>query len=95
VSDVHIENITVGNVSKGGVSGSCYQAIAILGPVASDYNGPQPVPPVLPVRRITIRNCDFGNPVNATQPVWLYNVADLKLENVKISGQRLDRTLKS
>jgi len=93
VSDVHIENISVGNVSKGGARGSCYQAIAILGPVASDYNGPQPAPPVLPVRRVTISNCDFGNPVNAMQPVWLHNVADLRLENVKIGGKRLDATL--
>jgi len=95
VSDVHIENITVGNVTKGGTTGSCYQAIAILGPVASDYNGPQPTPPVLPVRRVTVTNCDFGNPVNAAQPVWLYNVADLKLENVTIGGKRLKATLSS
>ncbi|MTW09140.1 endopolygalacturonase [Pseudoduganella eburnea] len=93
VSDVHIENVSVGNVAKGGVSGSCYQAIAILGPVVSDYNGPPPAPPVLPVRRVTIRNCDFGIPVNAAQPIWLYNVADLTLDNVRIGGKRLDTVL--
>ena len=80
-------------MTKGGTSGSCYQAIAILGPVASDYNGPQPAPPVLPVRRVTISNCDFGNPVNAAQPVWLYNVAGLALENVRIGGKVLKATL--
>jgi polygalacturonase len=95
VSDVHIENVNAGNVSKGGTTGSCYQAIAILGPVASDYNGPQPAPPIVPVRRVTVTNCDFGNPVNAAQPVWLHNVADLRLENVRISGKRIDATMKS
>lgn len=93
VSDVHISNVTVGNISKGGKSGSCYQAVVILGPVASDYNGPQPVPAVLPVRRVTIKDCDFGNPVNKDQPLYLYNVQSLKLENVTISGKRMDAAL--
>jgi polygalacturonase len=93
VSDVHISNVTVGNISKGGKNGSCYQAVVILGPVASDYNGPQPVPPVLPVRRVTIKDCDFGNPVNKDQPLYLYNVQNLKLENVTISGKRMDAAL--
>lgn len=93
VSDVHISNVRVGNVSKGGKSGSCYQAVVILGPVASDYNGPQPMPGVLPVRRVTIKDCDFGNPINAENPIYLYNVQDLKLENVTISGKRIDTVM--
>jgi len=93
VSDVHISNVTVGNISKGGKSGSCYQAVVILGPVASDYNGPQPMPNVLPVRRVTIKDCDFGNPVNKEQPLYLYNVQGMKLENVTISGKRTDANL--
>ena len=93
VSDVHISTVTVGNISKGGKSGSCYQAVVILGPVASDYNGPQPMPSVLPVRRVTIRDCDFGNPVNKEQPLYLYNVQNLKLENVTISGKRVDAAM--
>jgi polygalacturonase len=93
VSDVHISNVTVGNISKDGKNGSCYQAVVILGPVASDYNGPQPMPNVLPVRRVTIRDCDFGNPVNKDQPLYLYNVQNLKLENVNISGKRMDAAL--
>ncbi len=93
VSDVHISNVKVGNVSKGGKSGSCYQAVVILGPVASDYNGPQPMPSVLPVRRVTIKDCDFGNPINAENPIYLYNVQDLKLENVTISGKRIDTVM--
>jgi hypothetical protein len=46
VEDIHISGIRVGNVDTGKGSYSCYQAIVILGPVASDYNGPAPVPPV-------------------------------------------------
>ena len=93
VSDIHISNVRVGNVSKGGKSGSCYQAVVILGPVVSDYNGPQPMPAVLPVRRVTIKDCDFGNPVNEKEPVYLHNVQGLKLENVMISGKRVDAVL--
>lgn len=95
VSDIHISNVRVGNAGKGGKSGSCYQAIVILGPVASDYNGPQPIPAVMPVRRVTIKDCDFGNPVNDKEPIYLYNVQGLKLENVMISGKRVDATLSS
>jgi polygalacturonase len=93
VSDIHISNVKVGNISKGGKTGSCYQAIVILGPVASDYNGPQPMPTVHPVRRVTIKDCDFGNPINAEQPIYLYNVQDMKLENVTISGKRIDTVM--
>jgi len=93
VSDIHISNVTVGNISKGGKNGSCYQAVVVLGPVASDYNGPQPMPSVLPVRRVTIRDCNFGNPINKEQPLYLYNVQNLKLENVVISGKRMDTAL--
>ena len=93
VSDIHISNVRVGNVSKGGKSGSCYQAIVILGPVVSDYNGPQPMPVVMPVRRITIKDCDFGNPVNDKEPIYLHNVQGLTLENVMISGKRVDAVL--
>ncbi len=93
VSDIHISNVKVGNISKGGKSGSCYQAVVILGPVASDYNGAQPMPAVMPVRRVTIKDCDFGNPINAGQAIYLYNVQDLKLENVTISGKRIDTVM--
>jgi polygalacturonase len=95
VSDIHISNVRVGNVSKGGKSGSCYQAVVILGPVVSDYNGPQPMPAVLPVRRVTIKDCDFGNPVNGKEPVYLHNVQGLRLENVMISGKRVDAVMSS
>jgi len=95
VSDIHISNVKVGNVTKGGKRASCYQAVVILGPVASDYNGAQPAPLVLPVRRVTIKDCDFGSPVNEKEPIYLYNVQGLKLENVTIAGKRIDTVMSS
>ena len=84
VTNVHISKVTVGNVAAKGGRFSCYQAIVILGPVASDYNGAAPMPAVLPVSNVTISDCDFGTPANAKQPVYLYNVKGLSLKNVKI-----------
>jgi len=94
VHDVHISRVTVGNVrTKDGAQASCFQAFVVLGPVASDYNGPAPAPAVLPVRDVTITDCDFGTPVNAAQPWYTYNVRGLKLANVVIGGKRFDTTL--
>jgi polygalacturonase len=94
VRNVHISNVKVGNVkTKKGTTASCYQAFVILGPVASDYNGPAPRPPVAPVFDVTITDCDFGTPANADQPWYLYNVKDLKLNKVTIAGKRYDTTL--
>jgi polygalacturonase len=88
VSNVHISNVKVGNVdTKDGRKASCYQAIVVLGPVASDYNGSQPMPAVLPVTNVTITDCDFGTPVNDKAPWYLYNVKGLKLKNVTIGGK--------
>jgi polygalacturonase len=94
VRNVHISKVKVGNVkTKDGSPASCFQAFVILGPVASDYNGPSPAPAVLPVRDVTITDCDFGTPVNAAQPWYTYNVRGLKLANVVIGGKRYDTTL--
>ncbi|MCS0630289.1 glycoside hydrolase family 28 protein [Telluria mixta] len=94
VRNVHISKVKVGNVkTKDGSLASCFQAFVVLGPVASDYNGPSPAPAVLPVRDVTITDCDFGTPVNAAQPWYTYNVRGLKLANVKIGGKRYDTTL--
>lgn len=93
VSNVHISNVRVGNVTKGGMQVSCFQAFVILGPVASDYNGPQPMPPVPPVHGVTISDCDFGTPANPTQPYYLYNVKGLTLKNVTIAGRVHNTTL--
>jgi polygalacturonase len=94
VRNVHISKVKVGNVkTKDGALASCFQAFVVLGPVASDYNGPAPAPAVLPVRDVTITDCDFGTPVNAAQPWYTYNVRGLKLANVVIGGKRYDTTL--
>ena len=93
VAQVHISNVTVGNVTKKGKTASCYQAVVMLGPVASDYNGSAPMPSVLPVRGVTITDCDFGTPANAAQPFYLYNVAGLRLRNVSVGGKVYNTTL--
>ncbi|MYN46938.1 endopolygalacturonase [Pseudoduganella sp. FT93W] len=94
VDNVHISNVKAGNVrTRDGKSASCYQAIVVLGPVASDYNGPLPVPPVPPVTNVSISDCDFGTPVNTAQPWFLFNVKDLKLNNVTIAGKVHSTTL--
>ncbi|SFU28665.1 glycoside hydrolase family 28 protein [Pseudoduganella namucuonensis] len=94
VTNVQISNVKVGNVkTKDGKPASCFQAIVILGPVASDYNGPQPMPVVVPVTDVTITDCDFGTPVNDKAPWWLYNVKGLKLKNVTIGGTVHNTTL--
>jgi polygalacturonase len=87
VSNVQISNVKVGTVTKKGQKLSSYQAIVVLGPVASDYNGPAPRPAVLPVTGVTIQDRDFGIPANAEQPFYLYNVKDLALKNVTIGGK--------
>jgi polygalacturonase len=93
VSDVHISNVTVGNVATQGGRYSCYQAIVIQGPVAASYNGPGQPPRVSPVSNVTITNCNLGTPVNAAQPLYLYNVEGLALKNVTIGATVYDKTL--
>jgi polygalacturonase len=93
VDNVQISNVTVGNVESRGRQVSCFQAIVILGPVASDYNGPQPMPQVLPVTNVSISDCDFGTPVNTEQPFYLYNVKGLKLDRVRVGGKDYNTTL--
>jgi len=96
VSGVHISNVVAGNVATPDGPRSCYQAIVVLGPIASDYNGPlQPPPAIVPVRDVTIRDCDLGTPVNEAQPFYLFNVEGLKLANVKVGAKVHDETLSS
>jgi hypothetical protein len=71
---------------------SCYQPIVTMGPVAANYNGPGK-PQVLPVSNVTISDCDFGTPVHAAAPAYLYNVKGLLLRNVKINGKLLNGIL--
>jgi polygalacturonase len=94
VHNVHISNVRVGNVkTKDGQQASSYQAFVILGPVASDYNGPAPRPEVLPVRDVTITDCDFGTPSNLDRPWFIYNTRGLTLKNVTIAGKKFNTTL--
>ncbi|HEY4079326.1 MAG TPA: glycoside hydrolase family 28 protein [Burkholderiaceae bacterium] len=93
VSQVHISDVKVGNVMRNGKSQSCHQAVVILGPVASDYNGSAPAPAVPPVTDVTISDCDFGTPANADQPFYLYNLRDLTLKNVTVGGKVYNTTL--
>jgi polygalacturonase len=94
VRNVHISNVRVGNVkTKDGRQASCFQAFVVLGPVASDYNGPAPRPAVLPVFDVSITDCDFGTPASLDAPWFIYNVRKLKLTNVKIGGKTFDTVL--
>ena len=94
VSQVHISNVRVGNVTTAqGTKASCYQAMVVLGPVANDYNGSEPMPAVLPVTDVTITDCDFGTPVQAEQPFYLFNVKGVVLKNVVVAGKAYNTTL--
>jgi polygalacturonase len=94
VENVHISGVKVGNVATPDGPRSCYQAILLLGPVAFDYNGEKPLD-ILPIRDVTITDCDFGTPVNAAQPWFIYNVRNVKLSNVKIAGKVYNTTLQA
>jgi polygalacturonase len=92
VEHVHISGVRVGNVKTKDGAFSCFQALLLLGPVAYDYNGPQGAE-ILPIRDVTITDCDFGTPVNAAQPFYLYNVRNVKLSNVTVGGKVHNATL--
>jgi hypothetical protein len=82
----------VGNVGAEGERYSCYQAMVILGPVASSFNGKAGTP-IPPLTNITISDCDFGTPRNASQPWFVHNVKSLTLKNVTIAGKAWSTTL--
>jgi hypothetical protein len=92
VSDVHISNLRVGNVTTPDGEFSCYQAMVLLGPVATSFNGPAGTP-VLPLAGITISDCDFGTPRNAAQPWLVHNARRVRLKNVRIAGQMVSAEL--
>jgi polygalacturonase len=93
VSDVHISNVTVGNVDTPRGRYSSHQAIVIQGPVPASYNGPDAAPKVRPVMNVTITDCNFGTPSNAANPIYLYNVEGLVLRNVTIGATAHNKTL--
>jgi polygalacturonase len=90
VSDVHISNLRAGNANMADGGFSCYQALLILGPVASSFNGPAGTK-ILPVSNVTISDSDFGTPRNASQPVYLHNARNVVLKNVKINGKTINQ----
>jgi polygalacturonase len=92
VSNVSISGVRVGNVATPDGRYSCYQAMVILGPVASSYNGPAGAG-IPPLENITISDCDFGTPRNAARPWFVHNVRGLTLENVTIGGKVVSTTL--
>ncbi|MGG2408676.1 hypothetical protein, partial [Aeromonas veronii] len=65
VQNVNIANVTASNVTLGGKTGSCFQAIVAQGPVVFDYNGPAPTPTIPAITGVTISNCNFGSPTAA------------------------------
>ncbi len=93
VQNVNISSVTAGNVTVGGVTGSCFQAIVAQGPAASAYNGPAPTPAIAPISGVTITNCNLGTPVcNGTAsattpgPIYAYNVNAIALSNVTVGA---------
>ncbi len=92
ISHIHISGMKVGNAAVEGGPFSCNQAMVILGPVASSYNGPVGAV-ILPVTGVTITDCDFGTPRNGANPWFLHNVRGLVLKNVTIGKQIFNTSL--
>lgn len=92
VSDVHISNLRAQNVTMADGEFSCWQALLILGPVASSFNG-APGTAIPPVTNVSFSDCDFGTPRNAKEPVYLYNARNVVLANVTIAGKVINKTV--
>jgi polygalacturonase len=100
VQNVNISNVQASNVTLGGVTGSCFQAIVAQGPVAFDYNGAPPTPTIPPISGVTISNCNLGTavsagPASATTPgpIYAYNVNGITLSNVVIGATTYNTTV--
>jgi len=92
VSDVHITRLRAGNARMADGAFSSWQAVLIVGPVASSFNGPAGTP-IPAVADVFISDCDFGTPRNGKEPVYLANARNVVLSNVTIAGQVIDKTL--
>ena len=92
VSEVHIARLRAGTVKMADGEYSCYQAVVILGPVASSFNG-QTGTAILPVTNVSFTDCDFGTVRNAGQPVFLHNAQNVVLKNVAFNGKTVSETL--
>jgi polygalacturonase len=95
--NIHISNVRARNVIFEDVTGSCFQALVVQGPVVSDYNGPKPTPPIVPIENVTLTDCDLGSPTakgpagpSAPGPIYIYNARDITLRNVRIGGRTYD-----
>jgi polygalacturonase len=100
VQNVTISDVKASNVTLGGVTASCFQAIVAQGPVAFDFNGTPPTPTVAPISGVTISNCDFGTPVAAGPatvtspgPIYAFNVNSITLSNTVIAGAAYNATI--
>ena len=100
VENINISRVKASNVTLGGVSASCFQAIVAQGPVKADYNGALPMPAVPAITGVTISDCDFGTPAaagpasaSAPGPIYAYNVHDIVLNNVTIAGTVYNTTV--
>jgi hypothetical protein len=47
----------------------------------------------VPVENVTISNSNFGTPVNAAKPIYLYNIQGLTLDKVTIAGTAYNSVL--
>lgn len=92
VSHVYISGVKVSNANTDQGARSCYQAIVLMGPLKSSYNGPDK-PVVSPITNVTISDCDFGTPVNGAQPWFIHNVRELMLRNVTIANKVYNEVL--
>lgn len=100
IRDVHISNVRARNVSVQGMTGSCFQALVAQGPVAFDYNGSHPAARFTPIENVTLTDCDLGTPTAvgpagtaAPGPIYVYNVRNVALRNVRIGGRLYHTTL--
>jgi polygalacturonase len=98
--NIHIANVRARNVTLNDVTGSCFQALVVQGPVVSDYNGPEPAPAILPVENVTITDCDLGSPTSKGRggccvpgPIYIYNARNIALRNVRIGGRTYDTVM--
>jgi len=96
VSNIFISNINVGNIKVNNQHFSSHQALVILGPIASDYSAKDtPSPPIQAVENVVIQNCDFGNPVEVNNPIFLFNAKNIVLDNVKIGPKKYSTVFNS
>jgi hypothetical protein len=94
ISDIEISNVQVGNVTINDKLASSYQSLVILGPIASDYNGNEkPMPKVIPVSNVLIKDCDLGTPIMTNSPIYTFNSQNIRLQRVKIGDQTHTETI--